>query len=123
MKEENQQQRPRPKVRVGSFHATPQAVDQPDFATILAAMEFVPHNVQMTPDSTRIVYTGVSPIFEEVEPGGAVPQYHITVDRSHLESGGTIQVEAEKREPLRAISTGIVMNSQPPGSTGEPKTH
>ena len=52
-------------------------LEDEDTATILKMMDFVPTHVDMNQYEGDAIYTGISPMFNEVGIGNKIPEYQI----------------------------------------------
>lgn len=79
--------------RIGKFKIPRNMLEDPDTSVILAKMEFIPHHADMNGYEGEVIYTGISPMFDEVDIGAMIPMYIITC---HKDDDNVInKVEAE----------------------------
>lgn len=67
------------------------------FSKVLSLMGFIPFRVEMQWERDRFLYTGLSPLFEEIGGEIEVPVYSLTIHNN--DKGEPAGVEAERLEP------------------------
>lgn len=79
------------KRRYGRFYIDRFIIDEhPEFvALMLAQIEFLPLRVECQFDRDQIMYSGASPLFEEIDLGMITPEYEITFNISYDDEGET----------------------------------
>lgn len=68
--------------RFGKFYVSREILEGEDFSEVLAKMKFVPYHVNCVHMGDTFVFTGVSPLFDEVLEGRAIMVYGINVTRT-----------------------------------------
>jgi len=80
--------------RIGKFKIPMHVLQDADTAAILGKLEFVPMHADMNSCEGEALYTGLSPMFDEVGIGNKIPDYIIIC---HKDGDGNVdKVEAVK---------------------------
>ncbi len=80
-------------LKTGKLYVSGEMVKEDELGKVLAKMEFVPLRVEYLYVEDRFEYTGNSPLFDNVEIGMLVPEYHIKITKAE---DGEIFVVAKK---------------------------
>jgi len=71
-------------VRIGKITISSYLIEDENFHKILHELEFVPVRVEHCYAIDAFEYIGISPKFDEIEPGLETPEYQIII---HTENG------------------------------------